>query len=455
MSSQPDGPTVDVAAIFDGARFRGLPAFVFAFTALALVFDGFDITAIAFVAPALLTEWSATRAELAPVLAAGLAGMGVGSLVLGTLGDRFGRRTMLCVCLALVAATSFGCSTADDLGELGVWRLLTGLGLGGAIPNASALMAEFAPARSRNVVVAAAIVGIPLGGLLGAEVAAQVVPVYGWRSMFVIGAVLPGVLAVLMWLVVPESPRFLARRPARRAELERVLSRVGAGPWRGDERFVLRESGADVTEGRLRDLWAPAFRRDTLALWLAFSASVFAIYSFGNWLPTVLAGAGLPLATAIRGSVAFNLGGVAGSLFVAWAMTRYGSRPVLVATLVLGIASTASLALVPVGPGHALAPLFVGLVLVGACTNGVQVGMFPVSAHLYPTALRASGVGWALGVARVAGVLSAFAGSAVLAFGTGTAPFFVGIAAVIGLVLAGVTLLRGHLPARAAAAPAR
>lgn len=454
MSSQADDGTVDVGAIFDGARFRGLPALVFGFTALALVFDGFDITAIAFAAPALLVEWNATRAELAPVLAAGLAGMGLGSLALGTLGDRFGRRTMLCACLALVAVTSFGCSIADDLVELAFWRLVTGLGLGGAIPNATALMAEFAPARTRSVVVAAAIVGIPLGGLLGAEVAAQVIPVYGWQSVFVIGGVLPGVLAVLMWLVVPESPRFLARQPRRRAELERLLTRAGAGPWRGDERFVVRESGAEAAEGRLRDLWARPFRRDTLALWLAFSASVFAIYSFGNWLPTVLAGAGLPLATAIRGSVAFNLGGVAGSLLVAWAMTRFGSRPVLVTTLVIGIVSTASLALVPVGPEHAVAPLFVGLVLVGACTNGVQVGMFPVSAHVYPTAVRASGVGWALGVARASGVLSAFAGSAVLAFGTGTAPFFVGVASVIALVLVGVTLLRGHLPARGAASSA-
>jgi AAHS family 4-hydroxybenzoate transporter-like MFS transporter len=454
VSSQPEGRTVDVGAVFDGASFRGLPLLVFAFTALALVFDGFDITAIAFAAPALLTEWNATRAELAPVLAAGLAGMGIGSLLLGTLGDRYGRRTMLCVCLVLVAATSFGCATADDLFELGAWRLLTGLGLGGAIPNASALMAEFAPARSRNVVVAAAIVGIPLGGLLGAEVAAQVIPVHGWRAVFVIGAVLPGLLAIAMWLVVPESPRFLARRPDRRAELVRVLARVGAGGLRGDERFVVRESGAEATEGRLRDLWAPAFRRDTLSLWLAFSASVFAIYSFGSWLPTVLAGAGLPLPTAIRGSVAFNLGGVFGSLLVAWAMTRWGSRRVLVATLVVGIASTASLALVPIGPDADRVPLFAGLVVVGACLNGVQVGMFPVSAHVYPTALRASGVGWALGIARGAGVLSAFAGSAALAFGSGTAPFFLGVAAVIVLVLAGVARLRSHLPPRSAAAPA-
>jgi AAHS family 4-hydroxybenzoate transporter-like MFS transporter len=385
------------------------------------------------------------------VIAAGLAGMGVGSLALGTLGDRFGRKTLLCVCLVAVSLTSFGCATADDLWELGVWRFLTGIGLGGAIPNASALMAEYAPARMRSLVVSAAIVGIPVGGLLGAEVAAQVVPTAGWRALFVIGGVLPGLLVILMWFVVPESPRFLARRPARRAELERVLARVGAGPWRGDERFVVTESGGESAEGRLRDLWAPAFRRDTLALWLAFSASVFAIYAFGSWLPTVLAAAGLPLATAIRGSVAFNVGGVVGSLLVAWIMTRLGSRRVLLATLVIGILAAASLALVPIGGGASLVPLFALIALVGACTNGVQCGMFPVSAHVYPTAVRASGVGWALGIARVSGVASAFAGSAALAFGSGTAPFFLVVAAVLGVVMVGVALLRRHVPARGSA----
>ena len=115
MSSARDGEAVDVGAIFDAAPFRGLPLLVFSFTALALVFDGFDITAMSFAAPAVLREWGVSRAELAPVIAAGLAGMGVGSLVLGTFGDRHGRRTMLCVCLALVALTSLGCAAAVDL----------------------------------------------------------------------------------------------------------------------------------------------------------------------------------------------------------------------------------------------------------------------------------------------------------------------------------------------------
>lgn len=448
MAAEPTAQTVDVAQIIDAAPFRGLPVLVFAFTAIALVIDGFDVTAVAFVAPTLLTEWQLTRAELAPAIAAGLFGMSIGSLAMGTLGDRGGRRMLLCACLALAGAASFGCATAANVVELAAWRFVAGLGLGGALPNASALMAEYAPARTRSLVLAAVLVGLPLGSMLGAEVSAQLVPEHGWRIVFVLGGILPLAIAGLLWIAVPESPRFLARHPTRRAELQRVLARLGAGPWLGDVRFVVHEAGADATQGSLRDLWSPAFRRDTLALWVAFAAGLFVVYAIGSWLPTVLAAAGLPLASALRGSVAFNLGGVFGSLLVAWAMTRLGSRPVLLVTVALGIAAAIALALLPVR-ADALVPLVAAIALAGASLNGGVTGLYPVAAHVYPTALRATGVGWSLGVSRFAAVLSAFAGSAVLALGTGTAPFFLALAAVLGLMLVGVALVRRHV-ARAA-----
>lgn len=444
MAAEPVERTVDVAAVIDRAPFRGLPVLVFAFTAVALVIDGFDVTALAFVAPKLLEEWQLTRAELAPAIAAGLLGMSFGSLVLGSLGDRYGRRALLCACLALAGLTSFGCATASGVGEIAAWRFLAGLGLGGALPNASALMAEYAPARSRSLVLAAVLVALPLGSLAGAELAARLVPEHGWRIVFEIGGVLPIALAVAMGLAVPESPRFLARQAARRAELERVLARLGAGPWRGDERFVVQEAGADATQGRLRDLWGAAFRRDTLALWLAFACGLFAVYAIGSWLPTVLAAAGLPLASALRGSVAFNLGGVAGSLLVAWAMTRLGSRRVLLATVAVGIAGLSVLAALP-ARGDAFMPLLATIAVAGASLNGAITGLYPVAAHVYPTALRSSGVGWALGVSRFAAVLSAFAGSAVLALGGGTAPFFAVLAVVLVAMFAGVALVRRHM----------
>jgi AAHS family 4-hydroxybenzoate transporter-like MFS transporter len=207
----------------------------------------------------------------------------------------------------------------------------------------------------------------------------------------------------------------------------------------------VHEAGAEATQGRLRDLWAPAFRRDTLALWLAFAAGLFSVYAVGSWLPTVLSSAGLPLASAIRGSVAFNLGGVFGSLLVAWAIMRRGSRAVLLATVAVGIAAGIALALLPAST-TTFVPLLAAIAVLGASLNGSATGLYAVAAHVYPTALRASGVGWALGVSRFAAVLSAFAGSAVLALGSGTAPFFVVLALVLALMFVGVALVRRHVP---------
>ena len=161
------------------------------FTVLTFVFDGFDIQAVAFVAPGLLTQWGITRAALGPVLAAGLVGMAAGSVLLGPLGDRIGRRSAMAGSLMLVAAGSFISTFASDPGELALYRFMTGVGIGGSIPSATALMMEFAPLRTRNLAVSITVVGVPIGGVLGAEVAARLLPSFGWQAVFVAGAILP------------------------------------------------------------------------------------------------------------------------------------------------------------------------------------------------------------------------------------------------------------------------
>jgi AAHS family 4-hydroxybenzoate transporter-like MFS transporter len=451
VNPAPDGRTVDVSAILDGARLRGLPGRVFVLASLALIVDGFDIAALAFIAPSLIADWNVSRAELAPVLAAALIGMSIGSLTLGRLGDRYGRRTLLVACLLLAAAATLGCATAHGPVELAAWRFVAGLGLGGSLPNASSVTAEFAPARWRSLLLGAAIVGLPLGSVIGAEISARVIPLHGWAAIFVIGAALPAALAVLIMIALPESPRFLARQPARRGDLERLLTRVGAGPWRGDERFVIVEPDADATRGRLTDLWSDVFRRDTLGIWLAFGAGLFAVYALGTWIPTLLSAAGLPLPAAIRGSLWFNFGGMLGSVVITFATSRFGSRPVLITTVAIGIVGLLMLAVIPVGAATLL-PIYVVLAVIGASLTGSQSGLYPLATNIYPTALRASGVGWALGAGRVGGVLSSFAASAVAALGGGLPSFCIALAAILALMYVGVARVRRHVPGSAAAA---
>jgi AAHS family 4-hydroxybenzoate transporter-like MFS transporter len=439
---------VEVTAVIDGARFGPCALTVSVITTLALVFDGFDIQAIAFAAPKLMSEWGMDRAALAPIFAAGLLGMFVGALVLGIAGDRYGRRRALLASIALMAASSLLAATADGPAPLATYRFLTGLGLGGALPNATALMVEFAPLAIRTVVVAITVVGVPIGGILGAAIAARLVPALGWPSIFVLGGVLPGILLLAMAWWLPESPQYLARRPQRAKELARTLNRVlGERRYDGSQRFTNRDArGAGERAGPLA-LFSAEHRRETLVLWLIFFTNVFTAYCYFSWTPTVLTAVGLSLATALRGLLLFNLGGVIGALLGAWWMGRAGSRPVLLTLAAAAALSTLALGWVEATPQDSVA-LMACLLIAGVGVSGVQVQMYTVAASAYPTQLRATGVGWALGTARLGGVLSAFAGSVVQTLGSGLKPFFTGIALVILATFAGLVMLRRHLPPR-------
>lgn len=439
----PSEPQAGLDDLFEGARFAGLPLLVAILTALAVVFDGFDIQAIAFVAPSLMQEWGMDRAGLAPVLAAGLIGMAVGALLMGNLGDRIGRRRALIGCLMLIALGSWASAQAGDAQELAAWRLLTGLGLGGVLPNATALIVEYAPRRIRNLVVAITIVGVPIGGMLGSAVASAVIPALGWQAVFIIGAALPALLAAAMWVWLPESPRFLATRPDRQPELQRLIRVLRPG-WQGR---LPPPAPRAVERPGVMALLASGYRRETLLIWTIFATNIFSVYCFFNWTPTVLTGQGLALGSALKGALVFNLGGVAGSIVGAWVMNRLGSRPVLLTIGVVGALATLSIGLVPIQPSGDLTLLFLAIGVAGACISGIQVQMYTVASLAYPTEIRSTGVGWATGLARFGGIASSYAGPLFLSLGSGTLPFFAGIASVLLLTLTAMAMLRCHLAA--------
>jgi AAHS family 4-hydroxybenzoate transporter-like MFS transporter len=445
--------TVDVDAALDRARFRGLPLIVLICSTVTLALDGFDIQVIGFVAPTLTAAFAVERGALAPVMAASLIGMILGTLGLGPIGDRAGRRKALLISTLLFGAGTLLGSTATSLPVLAFWRLLTGIGLGGALPNTTALMVEFSPPRWRSQAVAAAVVGVPIGGMIGAAIAAPLLPLVGWRAMFALGGALPLIWLVVIYFVVPESPRYLATRSDKTSELAATLNRIeGKARYTGGESFVLSSSASGKGAVRLGALFSQDLARDTLAAWLIFGTSTFAVYAFFNWTPVVLKALGLDLATAVRGALVFNLACVIGALALSWAITRFGSRRPLIISAALAAGSLLYLAWLAVPPANAersiaVATLIVGIALAGLMIGSIQGGMYVVSAHIYPTECRASGVGWALGIGRLGGIISSFACALLLASSAHETGFFVGIAAALILTLLGLTMLRRHIPA--------
>ena len=441
---------INVDRVLDAAPFAGLPVIVLGCAMLVLVLDGFDLQIIGFVAPLLTTDFQVERADLAPVLAASLFGMALGSFAIGPVGDRWGRRPALLGSVVLFGLTTLLGATSTSLWILAAWRFLTGIGLGGALPNAAALMAEFAPPRWRSQAIAAAIIGVPLGGLLGSAIAAEILEAYGWRTLFVIGGALPLAVAFGMHFVLPESPRYLATRSQRWSELAALLNRITrADAYGREQRYVIdRVPGAAVGVRTLfsRDLW-----RDTLAAWLIFASNSVAIYAFFSWSPVVLTALGFDLTTAVRGSFYFNLAGIVGAIANAWLIARMGSR--IPVAMMSAIAATALFLLGVVTPavtaGAASPPpvlwLMAGIAAAGLGINALQIGMYAVSAHIYPTVCRSAGVGWALGAGRVGGILSAFFGAALFAQ-SGARGFFVGIGCALVLAFVGVVMIRRHIP---------
>jgi MFS transporter, AAHS family, 4-hydroxybenzoate transporter len=446
-----DAVRVDLASLIESAPFVGVPLFVTLLSFVIMTIDGYDLQAMAFAAPAIATQWAVKRELLGPVLAASIVGMAFGSIGFGRLGDRIGRKAALAACIALLGVGSLACAYAADLNELVMYRVVTGFGLGGAAPLATALITEWTSIRWRSVAVALVIVGVPLGGTLGAALAARIISAFGWQAVFFVGAGLPLLLLAVVLLRLPESPKFLALSPQSGPRLAKSLNRLlKQERFTGGECFVVEEAPRRVS-GWFLTLLRPPYLSTTLIIWSAFACNSLALYSFVNWLPTVLSSSGMPIPQALHGSLLFNLGGILGAVGGSALIFRFGSRRIgsLIASAGAVAACLIGLTVIHGAYGQeARLGLLVFIAVAGVALNGLQIFLYAVSAHSYPTEIRASGVGCASAMARVGGVLSSVVGSAVYSLGVSSAQFFYVIAGVIVLATMSFYGLRTHIPPR-------
>jgi AAHS family 4-hydroxybenzoate transporter-like MFS transporter len=400
-------------------RWTGYQRWLVALVAIAVVFDGIDNQLLGIVIPSVMAEWGMPRSAFAPVVSLGYAGMMIGGAAAGVIGDRLGRRTALLGSMAVFGLMTAAAAMVDSIAPFAILRLLAGMGLGGAIPNAAALAAEYVPVPLRPVAVTITIVCVPVGGTLAGILGVQALPVAGWRSLFVIGGLAPLVAAVAMRWLLPESPQFL-RSAAQAADRASVASLFGA-----------------------------EFRRDTAALWASFFSCLLSVYLGFAWLTTLLTGAGFDTATANTGITVFNLGGVAGALAGGVAISRFGSRVSMLAMAAVAVAAAGVLAVMPISPAASTLPLIAMLTLLGAAINGVQVAMYVLAAHAYPTAIRATGVGTAVAFGRIGAVLTGYVGSWAIDAG-GATSYFTVVAVMMLVTFSSLAAVSRHVPARSA-----
>jgi AAHS family 4-hydroxybenzoate transporter-like MFS transporter len=434
------GPLVDIGPLVDEGRWTTYQKLVLVMSASAVVLDGFDNQVLGFALPALVQEWGVSRGAFAPIFALGFIGMTLGTMIGGYLGDRIGRRLSLIGAVVLFGVATGATAFVNDVFMLGVCRTIAGVGLGATMPNATTLLAEYSPVQRRSLAVTLGIVCIPLGGIVGGLLAARILPGVGWRALFVIGGIMPLVVAVVLAFALPESPRYLVRHQDRRHELVRILRRMG---HKTDEeaRFVDSKEHEDVPEASVGALFNPIHRRDTIGLWIAFFSCILGIYIVFSWMPSLLASAGFDLAVSSTGLAIFNVGGVLGAIAGAWLMTRYGSRPVMLSMAGAAVIGALALTFSPLqgaNPTRLMAELFVE----GALMNAVQTNLYALSAQVYPAQIRATGVGATAGVGRSGAIVSSFLGAIALA--TGSASYFGLVAATMTLTFVGLALVRSH-----------
>lgn len=451
----------EITAVVDSARFMGMPLGITVLMIFIMLVDGFDLQTMSFVAPVLVQEWGVDRSVISYyVLSASMIGMAIGSIALGWLGDRIGRKKSYVVCIAFLFIGSLLSAYSNSVMEIVAWRLVTGIGLGGVTPLAATLVSEWTPKHARSVAVACAVVAVPLGGMIGAGVAQWIIPTYGWRMIFFIGAALPLLFFVVAIFLLPESPRFLAQHPAKHPELAKLLNRLfGEKRFDGTESFTVEEV-AKPPGNWFVTLLRPPFLSTTLLLWCAFGFNTLALYAYANLLPTVLTATGISLDSALQGSKLFNFGGFFGAVGGAILIGIIGSRIVGASLALVGAIATAIIGTLLVAHSGSVAgtQLLFFIWIAGMAINGMQCFLYTVGAHSYPTYIRASGVGCAQTVSRIGGVFSSVVGGAYFAIEPlpPVSYFFYVVAAAILVVMVSYFSMRTHIQSnRASAATAQ
>ncbi|MFL6672360.1 MAG: MFS transporter [Massilia sp.] len=424
---------VNVRECIDERPFGRFQLLVTGLCALIVFLDGFDTQAIGYVAPAIIKEFGVSRAALSPVFSASLVGLMLGALIGGPVSDRFGRRPVLLGGMVFFGIMSLLTVLAGSVESLLLLRLLTGLGLGCVMPNAIALTSEYAPERVRSTAVMVMFCGFSLGAALGGLAAAVLIKDFGWQSVFVTGGVLPLLGAIAVWLWLPESVRFLVLNGGDKRRVSAIMQKIN--PAFASEGVVFLADEHKETRSPVRQLFADKRAVLTGLLWVVFFMSLMDLYFLSNWLPTVIHDTGIPVSSAALITAMLQIGGTVGTLVLGRVFDKVSPFRALSVIYFLAAGFIVSVGFA----GTSVSTLALTIFGAGFCVIGGQIGANSLAAKAYPTAIRATGVGWSLGIGRIGSVLGPVIGGLLLSmhwdmrelFLVGAVPVFIaGVAAL-------------------------
>ena len=404
--------TIDIKAFIDS---RPIAPFLWALLAmcfLVVVADGMDVAIMGFVTPSILQDWSISRPAFGFVISAAPLGLVIGALVAGPSSDRFGRKIVLMVSVLVFGIFTVIAARSSSPQEMALLRLLGGTGMGAAMPNAATLLSEYAPQRRRALLITIMFAGFTLGSAAIGFIAGIMIPHFGWRAVLLAGGIAPLVLVPFLVVLLPESALFLALRGAPANRIAGVLGRVTGAPFTGSERFI--SPGPPLqAKTPVGVLFSNGYAATTIALWVACFMSLTVAYLLIGWLPTMIKDAGLNITAAAGVTAMFQGGGTIGGILIGWNMDRGHPSRVIATGYLAGAAFILGIAWVGALSGWLAVLVFAA----GFCASGAQSGLNAFVLGCYPTAARATGVSWMLGMGRFGSIAGPLVGGALLGLG--------------------------------------
>ncbi|MCP5215048.1 MAG: MFS transporter [Pseudomonadales bacterium] len=392
--------------------------------------DGFDVTAMAFTVHGIGQELEIATGQLGIVFSVALAGMMVGAMFLAPVADILGRRKMIIICVSMIGLSMCATGIATTLWELIFYRAITGLGVGGMLASLAAISAEYTPAKYRSLAVMVITAGYPFGATLGSFIAAPLIPVYGWESVFFAGGLATLAMLILVYFFIPESLQFLLakRRENSLPQVNAVLARLKRPPLNTLPEIDIQ---AKKDKANVLSLLTPGRRSRTLTLWASFLFCFMSLYFMMSWIPKLLINAGFSESFSVYAAAAFNGGAVIGIITLGWISARI-SLSKLIGTYL----TTSAAMMIIFAYADGVTHLFPYLIVIGFLLQGGFVGLYAVAAKIYPTELRSTGVGWAIGLGRMGAVLGPYFGGLFIAQGISMEVNFIIFA--IPLILSGL-----------------
>jgi AAHS family benzoate transporter-like MFS transporter len=404
--------SINVGTMIDQSKFNHFHGLVLFWCAFIIVFDGYDLVIYGSVLPSLMKEWSLTPNQAGALGSAALIGMMLGALIFGPLADKIGRKSVILFCIALFSLFTGLIGISNNSLEFGIYRFIAGLGLGGVMPNAIALMTEYSPKSLKSTLVSIMFSGYSIGGMLAAGLAIIMLGQFGWRSLFFVGA-FPLLLLPLMYKTLPESPRFLLNKNESN-KIGKILTRVNPTfTYRENqtiEQMKKEEAGAPVIK-----LFKSGRALSTIMFWICFFMCLLMIYGLNTWLPKLMDSAGLSV-SGLMFLFVLNFGAIFGAVFGGRLADKWSPKAVLLIFFTLAGVSLTLLGLV-----NNIVLVYVLVAFAGASTIGTQIITNAYISQYYPTEMRSSGLGWALGIGRLGAISGPLIGGVLL---TMNLPFY-------------------------------